>query len=185
LSRNERDALIHQYLGRIRLIAKRMCSISSPLDWEDVAEAGILALVERSEQYDPARGVPFWGFALPRVHGAMVDFIRVEMLHVKRSGVRVLQDCDEGYGASCALLEHGHSEDLQSVDPSPEELAVEDERRRIAKKLMDGLSRKQRTVVYRKLAGEKPGEIARSLGIKTITVNVMSHQALKRMRVLV
>jgi len=144
-------------------------------------------MILEAEYYEPSIG-PFWPFVRDRVRGAMLDFVRSEWkdeFHVELSPVRISE------GSS--LLHHGLSnvsrppvngrgQELQSACLTPEELAVAEERGRIVRRLMLRLSPRQRVVVDRLAAGEGTQEIARSLGIKTITVNVISHQALKRMR---
>jgi DNA-directed RNA polymerase specialized sigma24 family protein len=75
-----------------------------------------------------------------------------------------------------------HVGDLQSDRLTPEELAVEEERLRIVRRLMLKLTHKQRSIVYLRLEGHKPVDIARSLGIRTIAVNALSKRALKKIR---
>lgn len=43
---------------------------------EELARAGALGLVEASQRYDEARGVPFERFAAQRIRGAILDSVR-------------------------------------------------------------------------------------------------------------
>jgi RNA polymerase sigma factor (sigma-70 family) len=164
LSQAERDAHIHRHLGRIHLIAWRLKRNLPPcFDIHDLEQAGVMALMDAGERYDPGQG-PFWAFVRARVYGAMVDMVRSgwkDSLHEEL--------CDVG------------RRDV-SPDAAPEALAIAAERSRILRRLMLRLTLKQRRVIERKCAGEKPKEIARSLGIKTVTVNVLTYQAIQRMR---
>lgn len=177
-----RDALIHQYLGRVHLIASRLKRNLPPcFEVHDLEQAGVVALLERAEFYQPDLG-SFWPFVRDRVHGAMLDFVRSEwkdVCHVELTPVRVIEDVISS--VSCPPV-NGHVRELQSADPNPEELAVEDERRRILRRLMLRLTHKQRVVIDRRLAGEKHSEIARSLRVNIVTTKVLQHQAVKKMQ---
>jgi RNA polymerase sigma factor for flagellar operon FliA len=50
--------------------------VPASVEVDDLVQAGMVGLVEASMRYDPASGVPFEGFALPRIRGAMTDELR-------------------------------------------------------------------------------------------------------------
>ena len=43
---------------------------------DDLVQAGLSGLLEALQRYQPDTGVAFWGYALPRIRGAMIDEIR-------------------------------------------------------------------------------------------------------------
>jgi len=46
------------------------------LDVDDLVGAAYLGLVDAAQRFDPERGVPFYGFAVGRVRGAVLDALR-------------------------------------------------------------------------------------------------------------
>jgi len=69
MSASEEEIL--EALPMVRRMASRYRS--TPLGVEDAVGVGALALVEAGRRYDPGRGVPFAGFAVRRVRGALTD----------------------------------------------------------------------------------------------------------------
>jgi RNA polymerase sigma factor (sigma-70 family) len=45
------------------------------VDWQDLEQEGLLAAFQMAESYDAAKGL-LWTFAMPRVRGAMLDYLR-------------------------------------------------------------------------------------------------------------
>jgi RNA polymerase sigma factor for flagellar operon FliA len=70
-------ALVQQYLP---LVQHAVNSISARVPrhvaWDDLVSAGMLGLAEAARSFDPARGVPFDGFASTRIRGALLDELR-------------------------------------------------------------------------------------------------------------
>lgn len=70
-------ALVQQYLP---LVQHAVSSISARVPrhvaWDDLVSAGMLGLAEAARSFDPARGVPFDGFASTRIRGALLDELR-------------------------------------------------------------------------------------------------------------
>jgi len=64
-----RDELIDSYLPRIVALSRRFRGPGVEL--ADLVQEGWLALLEARERFEPARGVPFWAYAAPWVHGAV------------------------------------------------------------------------------------------------------------------
>jgi RNA polymerase sigma factor (sigma-70 family) len=61
------------------------------VDWRELAQEGVIAMIESAERFDPEKG-EFWPFVYRPVRGAMLDFLGAnchEMCHVELSGVRV------------------------------------------------------------------------------------------------
>jgi RNA polymerase primary sigma factor len=68
----ERERLVEDHLPRIASLARRFRS--SKVDLADLVQEGSLALLEAHRRYQPDRGVPFWAYAAPWVHGAISCF---------------------------------------------------------------------------------------------------------------
>lgn len=71
LSQQQR-ALVEQNLGLIAVHLQRFVrNLAVPRrdrEWEDLFQEGCLGLMRAAADYDPARGIPFAAFALPRIH---------------------------------------------------------------------------------------------------------------------
>jgi RNA polymerase sigma factor (sigma-70 family) len=78
----ERARLVEDHLGRIAAVARRFRS--SRVELADLLQEGSLALLEAYGRYEPKRGVPFWAYAAPWVHGAISSFA-----HDERRAVRL------------------------------------------------------------------------------------------------
>jgi len=62
-------ALVEGHLPRIAALARRF---NGPgVELADLVQEGWLALLEARRRFDPGRGVPFWAYAVPWVHGAI------------------------------------------------------------------------------------------------------------------
>jgi RNA polymerase sigma factor for flagellar operon FliA len=76
-SQDRRDRLVLEHLGYVRHVLGRMVAdLPSGVDIENLEAAALLGLVEAAGQFDPARGVPFLGFATHRIRGAVIDELR-------------------------------------------------------------------------------------------------------------
>ncbi len=62
--------LVKYVLGRLAL------RLPNGADYEDVLQAGVLALIGCVDNYDPARGVKFPTYAIPYIRGRMLDHLR-------------------------------------------------------------------------------------------------------------
>jgi len=78
----ERERLVESHLPRIASLARRF--LSRGVDLADLMQEGSLALLEAHGRYEPDRGVPFWAYAAPWVHGAISCFA-----HEQRRAVRL------------------------------------------------------------------------------------------------
>ncbi len=73
-----RGALLERHLGLVYLNARRMAKrVGTMADFDDLVSAGTLGLVQALEAYDPARGHTFSTYAMRRIHGAMLDELRM------------------------------------------------------------------------------------------------------------
>ncbi len=72
------DALVEQYAPMVRKIAWQVFSrVSRTSDLDDLIQAGLIALIEASRQYEE-RGYAFATYATTRIRGAMIDQLRRE-----------------------------------------------------------------------------------------------------------
>jgi RNA polymerase primary sigma factor len=69
---DERDRLVKANLSRVASVARRFRS--PQVDLADLMQEGALALLEAHGRFEPDRGVPFWAYAAPWVHGAISSF---------------------------------------------------------------------------------------------------------------
>jgi RNA polymerase sigma factor for flagellar operon FliA len=72
-----RRALAEQYLPYVRSIAGKIKkSVAKEIDFEDLAEYGMIGLFEAADRYDPEYGANFMTFAYYRIRGAIYDGLR-------------------------------------------------------------------------------------------------------------
>jgi RNA polymerase sigma factor for flagellar operon FliA len=77
LSRAEADALAEQHLPLVDYAVSDVASrLPTHVRRDELRSAAMLALVQASRAYDPARGVPFASFVKPRLRGAVLDELR-------------------------------------------------------------------------------------------------------------
>lgn len=71
------EALIVQNTALVgHVVRETMTRVPSHVDRDDLTSAGLLALVQAAQAFDPERGVPFNRYAATRVRGAIVDELR-------------------------------------------------------------------------------------------------------------
>jgi len=72
-----RNQLVLAHLPLVRYILRRLpVSLPSGVGAEDLASAGVVALMRAVEDFDLERGLEFTTFAVPRIRGAMFDELR-------------------------------------------------------------------------------------------------------------
>jgi len=72
-----RSALIEQHLPLVEQVVLRISgSFPKFVDRSDLISAGMMGLVEAGTRYDFDRGIPFGGFAVQRIRGAVLDVAR-------------------------------------------------------------------------------------------------------------
>lgn len=65
----DRDALVKANMGLARSCARRFASRGEPLD--DLEQVAMLGLVRALDRFDPTKGIPFAGFAIPTITGEL------------------------------------------------------------------------------------------------------------------
>jgi RNA polymerase sigma factor for flagellar operon FliA len=78
-SRDEhfRNLLIEHYRPLVKQTAERLHSkLPSKVDIDDLVSAGVFGLMDAIDAFDPARGVKFETYCLPRIRGSILDELR-------------------------------------------------------------------------------------------------------------
>jgi RNA polymerase sigma factor for flagellar operon FliA len=71
------EELVRQYLPLVHHVVSGISArVPRHVAWDDLVSAGMLGLAEAARSFDPARGVPFDGFASMRIRGALLDELR-------------------------------------------------------------------------------------------------------------
>jgi RNA polymerase sigma factor for flagellar operon FliA len=88
-----RDRLVVAYAPMVRYIASRKVrELPAHCDLDDLASAGLVALMEAIDRFDPAKGATFEQYAWTRVAGALLDELRKQdwaSRSVRREGRRI------------------------------------------------------------------------------------------------
>ena len=72
-----RDQLILDNVDYVRKILSTITAgLPSHYDKENLEQAGVVALVETANSFEPARGVSFRTYCFPRIRGAIIDEMR-------------------------------------------------------------------------------------------------------------
>ena len=90
---SSRERLILSYAPMVRYIASRkLRELPGHCELDDLASAGLVALMEAVDRFDPAKGASFEQYAWTRVSGAIVDELRRldwATRSVRRAGRRI------------------------------------------------------------------------------------------------
>jgi RNA polymerase sigma factor FliA len=101
----ERDALIHQHIGLVHHVARKLATrLSTAADVDEMISAGTFGLLQAVEAFDSARGLSFSTFAVPRIRGAILDELRKQD-HVPRNVRRRSRDVTRMRDALTARLQ--------------------------------------------------------------------------------
>jgi len=93
-----RHALIERYLPLCRRIARATKVLpTAARGSDDLEAAGVVGLIQAVDRFDPSRGIPFEGYAVLRVRGAILDEVR-RLDELTRDARRVADE-DERRGA--------------------------------------------------------------------------------------
>lgn len=73
----KRDKLVIDYLSLVKyVVGKLMVYLPAFIDKEDLAEYGIIGLIDAAEKYDPKKDTKFGTYAISRIRGAVLDYLR-------------------------------------------------------------------------------------------------------------
>lgn len=152
-------ALILGHLAKVEAVARILCQKLPPrFEWRELAQVGVLAMVEAASLYDPVKG-SFWTYVYLGVRGAMLDFLNDSRETERCETVRFVAPW------SCATL-------------ADVRITVRiDLERAVAK-----LTLQERQVLQHISQGESGREIARLLGISEARVSQVRRRARQRLR---
>lgn len=72
-----RQRLLSRYVPLVRNVATRMAmGFPRSVELTDLVNTGVIGLIEAFGNFDPARGVKFETYAVPRIRGAILDELR-------------------------------------------------------------------------------------------------------------
>ena len=72
-----RNRLVLQYAPLVKYVAGRLRTrMPATVDQDDLVSDGVLGLMDAIERFEPARGLSFQTFAVPRIRGAIIDGMR-------------------------------------------------------------------------------------------------------------
>ena len=102
-----RDSLVLAYAPMVRYIASRKVrELPAHCELDDLASAGLVALLEAIDRFDPAKGASFEQYAWTRVAGALVDELRKQdwaSRSVRREGRRIERARDAFFARNGAM----------------------------------------------------------------------------------
>jgi RNA polymerase sigma factor FliA len=110
------DELIEAYLPLVNRVLERIAiRLPSHVVIEDLSQAALLGLYKSIIAFDPERGVPFEGYAYPRIRGAVLDELRA-CDHLSRNKRGKVEQVEEV--VSVWIKEYGEA-------PTEEEIATQ------------------------------------------------------------
>jgi len=84
----DQERLLAAYGSQVEWYARRLAKfLPSGLDVDDLRQVGKMALLEAAARYEPARGATFRTFSGWRIHGAMIDELRLAQWVPRHPGV--------------------------------------------------------------------------------------------------
>ncbi|HZI41778.1 MAG TPA: FliA/WhiG family RNA polymerase sigma factor [Gemmatimonadaceae bacterium] len=70
-------ALTQQHVGLVHHVARQLARrLHDKVDVDELVSAGALGLMQAAASYEPARGLTFSTYAVPRIRGSMLDELR-------------------------------------------------------------------------------------------------------------
>ncbi|MCC6773812.1 MAG: FliA/WhiG family RNA polymerase sigma factor [Gemmatimonadaceae bacterium] len=80
-----REQLLTENLNLVHHVARQLSkALAAPADFDELVSCGTIGLMNALEAFEPARGLAFSTFAVPRIRGAILDELRRQD-HVPRS----------------------------------------------------------------------------------------------------
>jgi RNA polymerase sigma-B factor len=197
-----RESLVLLHLGLVARLVRRFRLRGTEAD--DLRQVGCLGLIGAIDRYDPGRGVPFVGYAVPSVLGEIRRYFRD-----KASTVRMPRQADGGGGLQgdapgvsglASAQNAGDAEPGGGAEPwgssgwgadgaDPGALAEEEtgyarsEDREVVRRVLHRLSPRERIVLYLRFhEGLSQAKVARRLGATQMRVCRWEHRALDKLR---
>lgn len=75
----QKDQAVREHLPLTRWIARQVCGqLCSSRHFDDMAQTGVLGLIDAAERYNPSKGGSFKTYAEYRIRGAILDELRAQ-----------------------------------------------------------------------------------------------------------
>ncbi len=133
------DGLVRDHLPLVgHVVREALSRVPAHVQRDDLASAGMLALVQASRSFDAARGVPFVAFAGRRIRGAILDELR-DMDWASRSVRRRDRELDEVRNRLSVVLRHAPSADELAAATGLTRLQLADHIRDVARASLTSL----------------------------------------------
>ena len=128
-SLTSRQELVLRYVGLVKYVVRKMIkNYPQAIEESDLYQIGILGLSEAIERFDPAYGIKFETYAIPRIKGSIIDelrkvdwiprSLRAKINNMKEKTVELLGDTipvpSRFYGG-LSLIEHLDIGDLRDA----------------------------------------------------------------------
>lgn len=154
-------------------------AVQSRLDWDDLYQEGAVALVKAARSFDPRQGVPFDGYAYPRIRGAIIDYIRQE-----------LGRCSRERDFNNNLVQMPDGMEIPAADPEMEWGLSAMEAMRYKQELLDqvteaarGVSgREEMVILHCFMEEESQASAAKIAGVSPTTISNVKASILNRFR---
>ncbi len=73
----DKDQIVRNFLPKIKAIAINLYNtLPKSVDLDDLIQEGVIGLLQSYERYDPTHGATFYTYALTRIKGSMLDYLR-------------------------------------------------------------------------------------------------------------
>lgn len=73
----DKDQIVRNFLPKIKAIAINLLNtLPKSVDLDDLIQEGVIGLLQSYERYDPTHGATFYTYALTRIKGSMLDYLR-------------------------------------------------------------------------------------------------------------
>ncbi len=126
----EQQELVRDNLGLIGVHLRRFVpGLARPKrdrEWPDLFQEGCLGLIRAAVDFDPARGIPFAAFALPRIHQAVSRALQEKFTMIarpkdarRRRGKRGRKEADPNERPGNAPLDPSSPPSVRSLSDSP------------------------------------------------------------------
>jgi len=71
------ESLVIAHMAMVKRVAIHLKARIPPfMEVDELVQVGMVGLIEASRSFNPTLGIPFEGFALTRIRGAMLDEVR-------------------------------------------------------------------------------------------------------------
>jgi RNA polymerase sigma factor for flagellar operon FliA len=111
ISPEERERLILEHLGQVRLIARRIQErLPKNVSLEDLVSTGVLGLISAIDHFDPAHNVKLKTYAEYKIRGAILDSLR-GLDWAPRQKRRKTKQIEAAIAAAEQRMQHAPSED--------------------------------------------------------------------------